>query len=696
MNRIRVFLCIVLLLLVSCGRQDDHTPASSERVPVSTKEPKEEQGQTRPKMIYLNPPYTDWQKEETDTPEKIRLEDAVSAVLKQAGIRFNSTHSHQNIESVGEELIAPVIKEEDWRSALDQILRPLNLSYYVENYNVTLVTAAQAAKRAQVRQEILARVDQFVSRDHRPERLPGPVIVFPLLDANEKTTEAGTMLSLLGMLKATYAPKKVLDLHFPGILSFYQEHSYMEDGQVVSPAERERILKRLGADTYATGTFELSRGSSFRITLNFDGEHGPGQFVKDGGQQEIADLPAWIAECIHQYCRLDSSLVDRESLAFKEFSDLFQLHRMLELDGKYRMLDRSYSYWTEYVRVNPYSLFSRYRSSFYGTWNADVYLERIARWNAQIGDNDFVHFIEADFRSRSGKYIESVSEFLQLLEHDFRNEAIYEKLDDILLAMDAGKSAVALHDFWRENDSDSYLPYLAEGSFSVDYAWELRGVGWGWTVSQEARDKFDQQLQKAGEYLKRAYELNPSDPRAATKMIVVTMGLGRERTEMEKWFSRAINADPTYYPAYRAKLYYLLPIWQGNEQEVFLFARSSAHDAPAGSRIRLILVDAHERMSKIWARPGMQIKDYYKLPGVWEEIKPIFETFLASHPDVMEERNRYAKYAYYAGDYTEAVQQFKIIDRRQDPRCWSEDNTSFYSCRDDAYDKAGEIQLRTN
>jgi tetratricopeptide (TPR) repeat protein len=310
--------------------------------------------------------------------------------------------------------------------------------------------------------------------------------------------------------------------------------------------------------------------------------------------------------------------------------------------------------------------------------------------------NDFVHFIKADFCYRCGKYNESVTGLLELLQRDYRNEAIYKELDHILLTLNLAESAAALHDFWRENDSDSYLPYLAEGSFSIDYAWELRGAGWGWTVSQEAREKFGQLLQKASEYLNRAYELNPSDPRAAAKMIVVTTGLGSEREEMEKWFSRAVNADPTYYFAYRAKLYYLLPIWYGNKKEVFAFAHSCANDALAGSRIPLILVEAHEQMSKIWARPGMHRKDYDKLPGIWEEIKPIFEAFLASHPDDMKERNRYAKYAYYAGDYIEAVQQFKIIDLRQDPRCWSEDNTSFYSCRGDAYEKAGKIQMRTD
>ena len=46
----------------------------------------------------------------------------------------------------------------------------------------------------------------------------------------------------------------------------------------------------------------------------------------------------------------------------------------------------------------------------------------------------------------------------------------------------------------------------------------------------------------------------------------VAMGLGEGRPEVERWFGRAVKADPDDLAAYRMKLLYLEPKWHGDAQ----------------------------------------------------------------------------------------------------------------------------------
>lgn len=690
-NTVNLLLFITLLLVfVACScAKEESKPAETSDAPASAYSPQEAMA-SFPEKIYLKPPYTDWQWRDAPSPDTISLGNAVEAVLKQAGVRYDSSASHNNVEPAFETQISPVIEGQDWRSALNEILLPFNLTYYVENYRVTLVTPEQAAAREQTRNELSRQVERFISAGYQVERLPDPVIIFPLSGSDNKTNETGTLLSLLGMLKATYIPQKILNLHFPSILNLYHEKDYFSSGHVISSEEQRRICARFGAKTWATGSFTSGRGSSFRITLNFEGEGGPKQFVKDGTGEELSQLPSWIAGCVHEYCQIDERKVNKGFMNAEEFSSPFQLNRLVEIETRRR--NSTYSnaiVWTEFLNANPHAIFARYRDSLMPR-QRELQAKKLRRLNEELGPHGLLEFIIADWDNRCNKHLDSVPQFLELLRRDFQNEVIYKKLDDVLLPFGLGESAAAIHDFWKENAPDSSAPYLAEGQFYIDYAWNIRGTGREWTISEEADKAFRERLKKAEEYLLRSYELNPADPRAASAMIAVAAGLAYDRTEMEAWFERAIKTDPDSYLAYQRKVYYLLPIWHGTEEEVFAFARASAQNSPENSRIALLPGYAHEQMAHIWAKPGMDYRGYYKNPLVWDEVKQLYQTYLERTPDSSRERNEFAKYAYFAQDYAEAARQFRLIEEDIDLNCWS--RKVFNRYREDAFLKLQNLK----
>lgn len=223
-----------------------------------------------------------------------------------------------------------------------------------------------------------------------------------------------------------------------------------------------------------------------------------------------------------------------------------------------------------------------------------------------------------------------------------------------------------LFEEWVKAKPNSHFANGCLGAFYVHYAWQARGSGYAETIVEEGARLFEERLLKAEEYLEKAYQLDSSDPIVPIELINVSLGLGYDRKTVEKQFQRAVTADPTEYRAYYCKLLYLMPKWYGSWEEMFLFARESAKNAPLDTLIPKVLIDAHWEM--YWRSED---KTYFKKPEVWSEVKNIYIQLLGSFPDSFELRNWFALVAYYAGDYKTAKEQFDLIgDNWEEGRAW--------------------------
>lgn len=186
---------------------------------------------------------------------------------------------------------------------------------------------------------------------------------------------------------------------------------------------------------------------------------------------------------------------------------------------------------------------------------------------------------------------------------------------------------------------------LLRGEYEIRRAWYVRGSGYADTVTTEGWEGFSRHLNVADRSLTRAWELRPEVGRSACKMITVCMGLGKPRAEMEQWFQRAITADPADYDACSAKLYYLEPKWHGSDEEMIEFGRECVRSETWNGRVPLILVDAHESLSKYFREPAAK-KAYWLRKGVWPDLQASFEKFFKLYPEASSWRHNYALYAF--------------------------------------------------
>jgi hypothetical protein len=210
---------------------------------------------------------------------------------------------------------------------------------------------------------------------------------------------------------------------------------------------------------------------------------------------------------------------------------------------------------------------------------------------------------------------------------------------------------------------NSATPEFIKATFYKTYAWEARGHGTADKVSQAAWDLFWDRLGIAGKALQKAYSRDPQDPEIPTAMIGIALGLQNDRAEMEKWFERAMKADPKNYQACRAKLNFLAPRWYGSRDDLLAFGRQCVANTNWAGQVPLTLVEAHRDFYR--SLSGDDRKGYWLYSDVWPDIKASYERFAQANPDETHFRYPYAWYAFSCGQMEDFKEQIKIIRQNE-------------------------------
>ncbi len=246
------------------------------------------------------------------------------------------------------------------------------------------------------------------------------------------------------------------------------------------------------------------------------------------------------------------------------------------------------------------------------------------------------------------------------------------------------EKSLASFEGWVRNSPSSHFANAAAGVFYITYAWSARGKGYSGSVTEEGARLFHDRLLKAKAYLDRAYDLDPSDPFVPAASMKVVRGLGpndggiKQFIQDERaYFQKALNADPSEFRAYLSMLTFLMPKWGGSNEIMLAFARQTVAEAPKDSLAPLVLPLAHfEIFNGIYETEP----DYFKRPGVWTELKPVFVELLNRFPKSKEIHNWYVRAAYLAGDAETARQEFKILQFSWHPDVWASYG-AFYNTR---------------
>jgi hypothetical protein len=225
---------------------------------------------------------------------------------------------------------------------------------------------------------------------------------------------------------------------------------------------------------------------------------------------------------------------------------------------------------------------------------------------------------------------ESIVTLARLLMARDKQLGAYQAMDKVLGAVAKSYS----------NPADYY--YLKAYMYK-DMAWANRGSGYASTVTPEGWKYFEEELDIAEQAARAGWREDPSLAGCATVMMTVCMGKGLERSEMEKWFRRAMLADPQNYDACWTKVQYLLPKWHGTEEEALAFGRECAKTG--NGRVPRVLYVAYVALTALhkddpdyWAHKGIEselLAAFAKIESDKTRLQTDREDFLLDRADYL-------------------------------------------------------------
>lgn len=205
------------------------------------------------------------------------------------------------------------------------------------------------------------------------------------------------------------------------------------------------------------------------------------------------------------------------------------------------------------------------------------------------------------------------------------------------------------------------------GHYLIKHAWDARGVLTADKTTDAQFAEFRVRIEQARTALEAAWVADPSSAVVAKDMVVVAMALSWDRAEMEKWFARAMTADPDSAEACRAKLECLQPKWGGTELDALAFCTQLYRSENYYALLPLVGRYPDTRYGAANAKADWKAF-YASQKTVWPLVRAAHETHLSVYPGDPHSAAVYARAASEAGKWAVAAAQYAAVG--DDPPGW--------------------------
>lgn len=268
-----------------------------------------------------------------------------------------------------------------------------------------------------------------------------------------------------------------------------------------------------------------------------------------------------------------------------------------------------------------------------------------------------------DWRRDSARFLAAVLADPLLPEREATQACIYLLDATVNNPADRWNSYEIISSALTNRWTKSSFSHLVRGETFIKRAWEARGNGLSGSVTEIGWKLFGERLVVAAEALETAWKLNPKDLRVCQDMMTVELGQGRGRERMELWFQRGMELQPANYTMCQDKLIYLEPKWYGSAEEMIKFGRECVQSEVWKGNVPLILQHAHVVLSRYAERDlgPQRAPEYWKNPGVWDDVRASFEKFFLLNPGDVSWRHNYADLCYRCGQFAEFNRQIKMF-----------------------------------
>lgn len=311
--------------------------------------------------------------------------------------------------------------------------------------------------------------------------------------------------------------------------------------------------------------------------------------------------------------------------------------------------------------IDPYELFERARDNFQGD-----HVSPLAKTIA----------LGRIIRARAGEKMtppdraKALNEFTGMIQCFKRFAATPAVNPQIVLDVASNvwetSTALRIDPVWMYKSIGPTLERLApqdptslciKGNYLIAWAYVARGRGYANTVTEQGWKDFGARIQLASDAFTAAYDADPLCAEAAEMMIEVEMFQDHDRSEMEKWYSRAMAISPHPVSVTTKKRYYLEPKWRGSAEAMVQFGHECVAADQGRSDLTLEPLRVHVELSETTADPDA----YLSTAAVYADISAAAKLYLKRNPDEVWARCWIAKLACMNQDWKAADAHFKLL-----------------------------------
>ncbi|MBC8008466.1 MAG: hypothetical protein H7067_00030 [Burkholderiales bacterium] len=222
---------------------------------------------------------------------------------------------------------------------------------------------------------------------------------------------------------------------------------------------------------------------------------------------------------------------------------------------------------------------------------------------------------------------------------------------------------------WSRAYPDSPSPQVSAAGALITYAWAARAEGRGKADASADNVLFTQRLRRARELLLKAEARATQESMIYRTHMIVAMGLGLPRTEMERLLKRGVELGPNDQSLYESATRYLSPWMQGKPGEWEAFAAREADKRGGEDGDILYMVLARSMAS------SYQGGIFERSRVSWERMRRGFATAGRRSPEYTWDIHSYCYFACLAGDRPIAKALFTHLGDSREPEVWIDEAT---------------------
>ncbi|WP_223768027.1 DUF4034 domain-containing protein [Streptomyces huiliensis] len=229
-----------------------------------------------------------------------------------------------------------------------------------------------------------------------------------------------------------------------------------------------------------------------------------------------------------------------------------------------------------------------------------------------------------------------------------------------IIAEEAAKDDAWLRAWEAARPGDSGAA-LVKAEAKVAVAWQIRGTAWAKDTTAEQFMGFHRVLEEAREDFARAAALAaPEDPTPYVARIPLYKGTGASHEEMRKLWTEITSRAPYHYGAHSGALSYWFPRWCGSEELALEFAWTAARTAPPGNLMTMLPLQYWYHHLDDDA-PDVAYRSVHLTTMINATLMDV-AACRPDHPWLADARHLLAYLLTKQERYTEAVEQFRLLD----------------------------------